>query len=189
MREELLAEEKLTAIDQHQIGTMQVLVRRMAKRLANRYSRQQRRAKKGKLNVGRTLRKAMGHGGVPFDIVWKSQVRNRPKIVCICDVSGSVAAAAQFLLLFLYCLQEVVERMDAFAPDLILVSAGFDAHARDPLADQQLEAEDYAWATGAILAAAKGRARGRVVSSLEGGYDLEALGQSALAHVRALQGA
>jgi acetoin utilization deacetylase AcuC-like enzyme len=55
------------------------------------------------------------------------------------------------------------------------------------LADQLLEAEDYAWATGAILSAAKRRARGRVVSSLEGGYDLEALGRSALAHVRALQ--
>ena len=78
--------------------------------------------------------------------------------------------------------------MDAFDPDLILVSAGFDAHARDPLADQQLEAEDYAWATRAIVAVANGRAGGRVVSSLEGGYDLEALGRSALAHVRALQG-
>ena len=124
MREELLAEEALTAIDSHQIGTMQVLVRRMAKRLANKYSRQQRRAKKGKLNVGKTLRKSMGHGGVPFEIVWKNQVMNRPKIVCICDVSGSVAAAAQFLLLFLYCLKEVVERMDAFAFSNRLVPVG-----------------------------------------------------------------
>jgi len=82
----------------------------------------------------------------------------------------------------------LMERVEAFGPDLIIVSAGFDAHARDPLADQQLEAEDYAWATRAIVAAAKGRARGRVVSSLEGGYDLEALGRSAVAHVRALQG-
>jgi acetoin utilization deacetylase AcuC-like enzyme len=81
----------------------------------------------------------------------------------------------------------LMERVEAFAPDLILVSAGFDAHARDPLAEQQLEAEDYAWATRAIVAAANSRTRGRVVSSLEGGYDLTALGQSALAHVRALQ--
>jgi acetoin utilization deacetylase AcuC-like enzyme len=80
-------------------------------------------------------------------------------------------------------------RVEAFGPDLIIVSAGFDAHARDPLADQQLEAEDYAWATRAIVSVANGRAGGRVVSSLEGGYDLEALGRSALAHVRALQGA
>jgi acetoin utilization deacetylase AcuC-like enzyme len=78
-------------------------------------------------------------------------------------------------------------RVDAFAPDLILISAGFDAHARDPLAEQALEAEDFAWATRAILGVANARCGGKVVSSLEGGYDLEALGRSALAHVRALK--
>jgi len=77
--------------------------------------------------------------------------------------------------------------VDGFAPDLILVSAGFDAHARDPLAQQQLEDDDFAWATRSILSVARARCGGRVVSSLEGGYDLEALGRSALAHVRALQ--
>ena len=77
--------------------------------------------------------------------------------------------------------------VDAFAPDLILVSAGFDAHARDPLAQQLLEAEDYAWATRAILEIARAHAGGRVVSSLEGGYDLQGLGRSAVAHVAALQ--
>jgi len=79
-------------------------------------------------------------------------------------------------------------RVDAFAPDLILVSAGFDAHRRDPVGagGQRLEAKDFAWATRAVLEVARGSAKGRVVSSLEGGYDLEALGQSALAHVRAL---
>ena len=124
MREELLAEEKLTAIDAHQIGTMQVLVRRMAKRLAAKYSRQQRRAKKGKLNVGKTLRRSMATAGVPFKVVWKHVTVDQPKIVAICDVSGSVAAAAQFLLLFLYCLKEVVARMDAFAFSNRLVPVG-----------------------------------------------------------------
>ncbi len=81
----------------------------------------------------------------------------------------------------------LMESVDGFAPDLILISAGFDAHARDPLASQQLEAEDFAWATRAIVSVANRRARGRVVSSLEGGYDLEALGRSARAHVQALQ--
>ena len=80
----------------------------------------------------------------------------------------------------------LMHKVDAFAPDLILISAGFDAHRRDPLAHQLLEAEDFAWATRAVLEVARTRCRGRVVSSLEGGYDLEALGQSALAHVRAL---
>jgi acetoin utilization deacetylase AcuC-like enzyme len=78
--------------------------------------------------------------------------------------------------------------LDAFAPELILVSAGFDAHARDPLANQNLSEADFAWATRAILTVARGAAKGRVVSSLEGGYDLAALGRSAAAHVEALQG-
>jgi len=76
--------------------------------------------------------------------------------------------------------------LDAFAPDLVLISAGFDAHRRDPLAHQSLEAEDFAWATRAVLDVARRHAQGRVVSSLEGGYDLEGLGRSAVAHVQAL---
>jgi acetoin utilization deacetylase AcuC-like enzyme len=83
--------------------------------------------------------------------------------------------------------ESMMPALDDFAPDLILISAGFDAHARDPLGGQSLQAEDYAWATRAILTVARRHCAGRVVSSLEGGYDLEALGQSALAHVRALQ--
>jgi acetoin utilization deacetylase AcuC-like enzyme len=85
--------------------------------------------------------------------------------------------------------ESLMIRVDGHRPELILVSAGFDAHARDPLANQNLEAADYAWATRAIVETARSRSSGRVVSSLEGGYDLEALGQSALAHVRALQAA
>jgi acetoin utilization deacetylase AcuC-like enzyme len=82
----------------------------------------------------------------------------------------------------------LMEKLDAFAPDLILISAGFDAHARDPLADQSLEAEDYAWATRAIAAVARRRCGGKLVSTLEGGYDLRGLADSTVAHVRALRG-
>jgi acetoin utilization deacetylase AcuC-like enzyme len=84
--------------------------------------------------------------------------------------------------------ESLMPRVDAFAPDLIIISAGFDAHVRDPLGGggQALEAEDFAWATRAIADVANRHAKGRVVSSLEGGYDLQALGSSALAHVRAL---
>ncbi|SFJ83310.1 histone deacetylase family protein [Caulobacter sp. UNC279MFTsu5.1] len=81
----------------------------------------------------------------------------------------------------------LMDRVDGFAPELVLVSAGFDAHVRDPLAAQSLEAEDFAWATRAIASVANHRCGGRIVSSLEGGYDLEALGRSAAAHVKALQ--
>lgn len=84
--------------------------------------------------------------------------------------------------------ESLMPAVDAFGPDLILISAGFDAHVRDPLGGggQSLEAEDFAWATRAIASVANRHAKGRVVSSLEGGYDLQALGSSAVAHVRAL---
>jgi acetoin utilization deacetylase AcuC-like enzyme len=80
----------------------------------------------------------------------------------------------------------LIPALAAFRPDLVMISAGFDAHRRDPLAQQSLEAEDFAWATRAVVEAARDSAKGRVVSSLEGGYDLEALGRSAAAHVEAL---
>ncbi|MBA3999894.1 histone deacetylase family protein [Brevundimonas sp.] len=76
--------------------------------------------------------------------------------------------------------------LDDFDPDLVIISAGFDAHRRDPLAHQSLEAEDFAWATRAVIEVARARCGGKVVSSLEGGYDLNGLGLSAVAHLRAL---
>ncbi|MDR3510422.1 MAG: VWA domain-containing protein [Caulobacteraceae bacterium] len=124
LREELLAEEKLTSVDPREMAGMQTLVRRMAKRLASRYSRRQRRAKQGQLDIRRTLRKAMPHEGLPFDIVWKTRKVDRPKIVALCDVSGSVANVSQFLMLFLYSLNEVVERLDAFAFSNRLIPVG-----------------------------------------------------------------
>ena len=76
--------------------------------------------------------------------------------------------------------------VESFGPDLILISAGFDAHRRDPLAHQSLEAADFAWATRAVVEVARSCCAGKVVSSLEGGYDLEGIGRSAAAHVQAL---
>jgi len=124
LREDVLAQQKLTAIDEHELATMQRLVRRMAKRLASKYSRQVRRAKRGQLDVRRTIRKSAGNDGVPFDLIWKSKHIDRPSIAVMCDVSGSVAQAAHFLLLFLYSLNEVVERLDAFAFSNRLVAVG-----------------------------------------------------------------
>lgn len=82
--------------------------------------------------------------------------------------------------------RELLPALDAFAPELVIISAGFDAHRRDPLANLMLDAEDFAWITGELVALAGGHAQGRVISLLEGGYDLEALAESAAAHVRAL---
>ena len=78
--------------------------------------------------------------------------------------------------------------LDAFAPQLIIISAGFDAHRLDPLAGLELEADDYAWVTRRLVDLAQRHAQGRVVSSLEGGYDLGALAESSAAHVGALLG-
>ena len=122
MREAILARQKLTDIDPEEMRAMENLVRRMARRLATKYARRRHRAHKGRLDVRRTLRKSMGYGGVPFDIVWKSEKVEKPKIIVLCDVSRSVASAAQFLLLFLYSLNEVVEKLDAYAFSDIAVS-------------------------------------------------------------------
>ena len=84
--------------------------------------------------------------------------------------------------------EAILPRLEAFAPDLVVVSAGFDAHCRDPLADLNLREDDFVWATQRLTALAQARCGGRIVSLLEGGYDLEALGRSAAAHVGALMG-
>ena len=80
----------------------------------------------------------------------------------------------------------ILPRIDAFAPQMILVSAGFDAHRADPLANLALIEDDFAWITRELCRLADRHCAGRVVSSLEGGYDLDALGASAAAHVAAL---
>ena len=82
--------------------------------------------------------------------------------------------------------QSLLPELDAFRPQLLLISAGFDAHRLDPLAGLNLEADDYAWVTRELVALAQRHARGRVVSTLEGGYSPSALRDCSLAHVRAL---
>jgi acetoin utilization deacetylase AcuC-like enzyme len=80
----------------------------------------------------------------------------------------------------------LLPRLHAFKPQLVLVSAGFDAHNNDPLANLCLQAEDYAWITERLVELARAHAGGRLVSTLEGGYDLGALAASVSAHVSAL---
>ncbi|MDH3262897.1 MAG: histone deacetylase family protein [Paracoccaceae bacterium] len=77
----------------------------------------------------------------------------------------------------------VLPALDDFAPELLLISAGFDAHASDPLAQMRLTEADFAWVTRRLCDVAETHARGRVVSTLEGGYDLPALAASVVAHV------
>jgi acetoin utilization deacetylase AcuC-like enzyme len=84
---------------------------------------------------------------------------------------------------------EILPALDAFRPEMVLISAGFDAHHDDPLAQLALDEADYCWVTEELLGIARRHAKGRVVSTLEGGYDLAALGASAAAHVRVLMSA
>jgi acetoin utilization deacetylase AcuC-like enzyme len=83
----------------------------------------------------------------------------------------------------------ILPALDAFRPEFVIISAGFDAHRDDPLAQLMLVEADYAWATERLVEVAKKHAQGRIVSSLEGGYDLDALAASAAAHVAALMAA
>jgi acetoin utilization deacetylase AcuC-like enzyme len=85
--------------------------------------------------------------------------------------------------------ERVLPALDAFRPQLVIVSAGFDAHRSDPLAQLMLDEGDYAWVTEKLVGLARRHARGRLVSTLEGGYDLAALGASAAAHLRVLMAA
>lgn len=83
-------------------------------------------------------------------------------------------------------LTRILPAVNDFSPDLILISAGFDAHRRDPLANLNLEADDFQWATGKIMELADKFCDNRLVSTLEGGYDLEGLATSVRAHVTTL---
>jgi acetoin utilization deacetylase AcuC-like enzyme len=83
----------------------------------------------------------------------------------------------------------ILPQLQKFAPELIIISAGFDAHYRDPLASLNLKADDFGWVTRKLMDQAEASAGGRLVSVLEGGYDLQGLKESAAAHVTALMGA
>jgi len=83
----------------------------------------------------------------------------------------------------------ILPQLTKFAPELLIISAGFDAHRRDPLANINLDAEDFGWVTRKLMDVAHASAGGRVVSVLEGGYDLQGLKESVAAHVTALMGA
>ena len=82
--------------------------------------------------------------------------------------------------------EEILPALEKFAPELLIISAGFDAHAADPLAQLRLREADFTWVTEALLAVADQSCPGRVVSLLEGGYDLQALAISSAAHMRSL---
>ena len=94
---------------------MKTAVARMARKLASQHSRQQKVVLHGRIDLRRTMRANAGHDDVPFKLVWKQRRRDRPRIVAVCDVSGSVATHVRFLLLFLYALHDSVGDLRSFA--------------------------------------------------------------------------
>ncbi|MCC7079176.1 MAG: VWA domain-containing protein [Burkholderiales bacterium] len=114
LRERMLKSARLANIDPSQHERIRVLVRKMAKRIATRYAIQRRKRQRGQLDVRRTLRRNMGWGGVPFVTAWKQRRIEKPRVMVLCDVSGSVAWVAQFLLMFIYALTEVLSDIRSF---------------------------------------------------------------------------
>ena len=115
LREELLRKVKLSNVEHRNFRLIQEIVYKMAKKLTTMHSRRKKVYKRGLLNVPRTLRHNMAYDGAIFDLHWKSVKIDRPKVFAICDVSGSVAAYARFMLMFLYSLDEVMPKVRSFA--------------------------------------------------------------------------
>lgn len=133
LREDLLRTVRLSALDLRHHRHVQDVVRRMAKRLISSCSKRPRIAKRGQLHVPRTLRRNMKYDDAIFDLQWKTVKAERPRVFAICDVSGSVAQNARFMLTFLYSVEEVLPKVRSFAfsSDLGEVSELFDAHELD----------------------------------------------------------
>lgn len=115
LREEVLERVRLTNVEMRDMRIMRELVRKMSKRLVALHSRRRKRARRGHLDVRRTLRHNVAFDGLLFDTHWKRRKVDRPEVMAICDVSGSVATVARFLLMFLYSLDEVLPKVRSFA--------------------------------------------------------------------------
>jgi uncharacterized protein with von Willebrand factor type A (vWA) domain len=115
LRESLLRNLRLTSLEQKHHRLLQDIVLRMARKLATAYSRRRKVFRRGHLHVPRTLRRNMKYDDAIFDLHWKSVQTDRPKVFAVCDVSGSVANYARFMLLFLYSLEEVLPKVRSFA--------------------------------------------------------------------------
>lgn len=128
LREDHLKSAKLSNIEQRDFHLMHELVRKMAKRLSTQYSKKKKRENRGQLDFRKTLRSNAAYDGVLFETFWKTKYIDKPRLLVMCDVSGSVQAYARFLLLFVYSLNDVLNRIDSyvFTGNLISVKDIFD---------------------------------------------------------------
>jgi uncharacterized protein len=132
LRNEILRNAPLSQIERRQVEQMRLLIRRIARRLRERYSKPRKRQRRGHLDVRRTLRRNAAWGGVPFLTAWKRRRRDRPKIVALCDVSGSVAQVSDFFLLLIHSLHEVVSDVRSFAFSNHLIEVSGILESRPP---------------------------------------------------------
>ncbi|MCV6615932.1 MAG: VWA domain-containing protein, partial [Cellvibrionaceae bacterium] len=129
LRENNLQAIKLTNVDYQYIEQMSRLVRKSAKRLASLHSRRRKTKKRGLLDVRKTIAANAAYDGILFHTRWKSTRIEKPRVMVICDVSGSVSRVARFLLLFLYSLQDVLPRTRSFvfSSDMAEVTDQFES--------------------------------------------------------------
>jgi len=113
--DDILSKTRLNNIEHIYLYKVQELIRRMARKLASRHSRRRKLLKRGRLDMAKTLRKGIPNDGVLFNTFWRQVRKEKPQILAVCDVSGSVAAYAKFLLLFIYSLQDVLPEVRSFA--------------------------------------------------------------------------
>ena len=115
LREEALSKIRLTQADRSDYKTMSKIIKRMAKRLTSVHSRRKRKSRRGILDVRSTIRANQEYDGILFETIWKKTKVDRPKIVALCDVSGSVANVSRFFLMFLHSLTDVLPHVRTFA--------------------------------------------------------------------------
>ena len=114
LREDALSRIRLTNLDKSDMKIMRGLIQRLAKRLASRHSRRRKKAQRGTLDIRRTMRANVAYDGNLFELAWRRTKIDRPKLIVLCDVSGSVAAVSRFFLMFLYSLDEVMPKTRSF---------------------------------------------------------------------------
>jgi uncharacterized protein with von Willebrand factor type A (vWA) domain len=128
--ERYLKSASLSHLEQRDFEAMKPVVRKMVKRLKDRHVRRRAAARRGWLDFKRTLRGNLAYQGVIFEPKWKRRRRAKPELAVLCDVSRSVEAASRFMLLFLYSLNEIIDRIRSylFCSNLVEVSHVFDAY-------------------------------------------------------------
>ena len=114
LREDALSRIRLSNLDKSDMKVMRELIRKLAKRLASRHSRRRKKAQRGMLDIRRTMRANVAFDGKLFNLAWRRTKVERPKLIVLCDVSGSVAAVSRFFLMFLYSLDEVMPKTRSF---------------------------------------------------------------------------